>query len=45
MKTTDGSKIVGILLPNDSVAGIIDDLYDDSEEFTETVYVDEDSSV
>lgn len=41
LKTTDGSKIIGILLPNESVYDIIEDLEEDSLEFNESIYLDE----
>lgn len=40
LKTTDGGKIVGVLLPNKIVSDIIDDLHEDSEDFEEFDYLD-----
>lgn len=40
LKTTDGSKIVGVLLPNEIVNDIIENLHEDSEDFQEITYLD-----
>lgn len=40
LKTMDGSKIVGVLLPQESVDDIIDDLTEDSVSVKETIFLD-----
>lgn len=40
LKTVDGSKIVGVLLPNNSVDDIRDDLEECSEEYEEKIFLD-----
>lgn len=40
LKITDGSKIVGVLVPQECVSGIVEDLQGDSEEFEEQNYID-----
>ncbi|XP_055306092.1 protein strawberry notch-like [Sitodiplosis mosellana] len=40
LKTTDGSKIVGVLLPNECVSDIIEILHENSENFEESVYLE-----
>lgn len=39
LKTIDGQKILGVLLPNETVDDMIEDLITDSEEFTEREFL------
>lgn len=40
LKTIDGTKIVGVLLPEKSVDDIMEDLQENSERFEEEIFLD-----